>query len=266
MTKKELWLRIKNYHFDHIVPPNMWGKVQEVFGGTDASTRAFADKISRKHNCTKRYALKAVHEYKKFLYLAVISDFHVTPSKTIDKVWHEHILFTQAYRAFCDEVIEYNLNHHPELFVLAAQTERYHAQYLDTLDLYVKEFGILPTDDVWDITKYDKEQILEKLETSRKKRSEEELYHSDTSYSSDIPLYQSFDRAEGPSKDFPEFNGFDGGETGGGGAEGSWDSDNYIIAEDSEDSNIGDDGGGDGDDGDSDGGDSGGCSSGCGGD
>jgi hypothetical protein len=246
MNKKELWLRIKNYHFDHIVPPNMWEKMTEMFGGTDASTKAFADKISRKYKCTKSYALKSVNEYKKFLYLAVISDFHVTPSQAIDKVWHEHILFTQAYRIFCDEVIEYNLNHHPELFPLEEQTERYHAQYIDTLNLYVKEFGIFPTDEIWDVTKYDKENLLEKLGISREKRASENLYYSDVSYSSDIPLFESFSTDEGPSSDYPEFNDFEGGDGGGGGADGGWDSD---------------DGDGDGDGG----GDGGGCSGGCGG-
>ena len=27
--------------------------------------------------------------------------FGVTPSKVIDQVWHEHILFSRAYRDFC---------------------------------------------------------------------------------------------------------------------------------------------------------------------
>ena len=248
MNKKELWLSIKNYHFDHIVPPNLWEKMTEMFGGVDASTKAFADKISRKHNCTKRYALNAVQEYKKFIYLAVISDFHVTPSQAIDKVWHEHILFTKAYRFFCDNIIKYNLNHHPELFPFEEQTARYHAQYLDTLNLYVKEFGILPTDDVWDITKYDKEKVLENIAISREKKSSENLYYSDNSYSSGISLYSSFSVDEGPSSEFPEFNGFGGGEGGGGGANGSWNND-------------------DGDSGDGgDGGDGGGCGGGCGGD
>jgi hypothetical protein len=255
MTKKELWLRIKNYHFDHIVPPNMWEKIVETFGGTDASTKAFADKISRKHACSKRYALKAVNEYKKFIYLAVISDFHVTPSQAIDKVWHEHILFTQAYRTFCDEIIEYNLNHHPELLPLEEQTARYHAQYLDTLNLYVQEFGILPTDNVWDITKYDKEKVIENIAISREKKKNENLYYSSNSYSSDIPLYAAFDGSDMTNDSFPEFSGFDGGEGGGGGASGSWDSDGY-----------GDDGGDSADGGDSgDGGGDGGCGGGCGG-
>lgn len=259
MNKKELWLKIKNYHFEEIVPPNMWEKMVEMFGGTDASTKAFADKISRKHNFSKHFALKAVKEYKKFLYLAVISDFHVTPSKVIDIIWHEHILFTMAYRKFCDEIVEYNLNHHPELFPNEEQTARYHAQYLETLDLYVSEFGILPTDDVWDLTKYEKEKIIENIAVARKKMETEHLYYSTNSYSTDIPLYDSFDPVELENDSFPEFTGFGGGEAGGGGASGSWDSDGF----DSSDGADGSDGDGDG--GSDGGGDGGGCGGGCGG-
>jgi hypothetical protein len=249
MNKKELWLRIKGYHFEHIVPPNMWNKIAEMFGGTDASTKAFADKISRKHNCSISYALKAVNEYKKFLYLAVISDFHVTPSQAIDKVWHEHILFTQAYGIFCKEIIEYNLNHHPELIPMEEQTAIYHAQYLSTIELYIKEFGILPPTIIWDVTKYDKEKVIEDIEKAKQKKAVAHLYYSNTAYSYDVALYSSFDDSDIGSPDsYPEFGGFGEGDAGGGGASGGWD-----------DSSDG------GDSGDDCGGDGGGCSGGCGG-
>jgi hypothetical protein len=252
MTKKELWLRIKGYHFEHIVPPNMWNKITEMFGGVDASTKAFADKISRKHNCSTSYAIKAVNEYKKFLYLAVISDFHVTPSQAIDKVWHEHILFTQAYGIFCKDIIEYNLNHHPELIPLDEQTERYHAQYLSTIELYIQEFGKLPPANIWDVTKYDKEKVMENVQKAREKKVSENLYYSNNSYSSDVALYSSFDNSDPGSVDsYPEFGGFDGGNGEGGGASGDWD--------DSSDGSDSSDGGSDG------GGDGGGCGGGCGG-
>ncbi len=253
MTKKELWLRIKGYHFEHIVPPNMWNKITEMFGGTDASTKAFADKISRKHSFSTSYAVKAVNEYKKFLYLAVISDFHVTPSQAIDKVWHEHILFTQAYGIFCTEIIEYHLNHHPELIPMEEQTERYHAQYLSTIELYIEEFGKLPPANIWEVTKYDKEKIMENVQIARQKKASENLYYSNNSYSSDFALYTSFDNTDANYADtYPEFGGFADGDGSGGGASGDW-------------GDSSDDGGSDGGDGGDGGGDGGGCGGGCGG-
>jgi hypothetical protein len=111
MNKKDLWLRLKAYHFNHLVPPHLWIKVTAAFGGEDASTKAFADKIARKLEWKHRFALKAIREYKKFIYLGAVSDFVVTPSKIIDQVWHEHLLFTKAYRDFCSGVPGFRFDH-----------------------------------------------------------------------------------------------------------------------------------------------------------
>ena len=53
MNKKELWLRIKNYHFNQIVIAKMWEKINESYGCTDSFTKAFADKISSKKRWRK---------------------------------------------------------------------------------------------------------------------------------------------------------------------------------------------------------------------
>jgi hypothetical protein len=100
MNKKDLWLRLKAYHFNHLVPPHLWIKVRAAFGGEEASTKAFADKIARKLDWKHLFTLRAIREYKKFIYLGAVSDFVVTPSKIIDQVWHEHLLFTKEYRDF----------------------------------------------------------------------------------------------------------------------------------------------------------------------
>ena len=246
MNRKELWLKIKGYHFDHIVMPNAWGKIRERFGRTDAYTLAFADKIARKHQWKKPFCLKAISEYKKFIFLAVISDFNVTPSKYIDVVWHEHLLFTKAYRDFCSEIIDYNLDHFPELIPIDEQTETYKEQYLATIRSYIKEFGVLPLADVWDVTKFDKETILGDFNLLKQKKKE--IASSSFQYNSvdQTPLYESFNEGQNEGS-FPEFDGFDGGGAGGAGASGDWGND---------------DGGSDGGDA---GGDGGGCSGGCGG-
>ena len=115
LDKKALWLRLKAYEFDHLVPPSLWQQVVEAFGGADAATKAFADKLARKLGWSTPFALKAVAEYRKFVYLGMVSDFPVTPSKVIDQVWHEHQLFTQGYRRFCSEILGRHFDHHPEL-------------------------------------------------------------------------------------------------------------------------------------------------------
>ena len=129
MDKKELWLKLKNYHFDHIVSPGLWDHISAKFGKTDPSFRAFAGKIARKHGWKTNFSLRALNEYKKFIYLGLVSDFLVTPSKIIDVVWHEHLLFSKAYRDFSNEVIEQPFDHYPELIPAEEQTCRFSAQY-----------------------------------------------------------------------------------------------------------------------------------------
>jgi uncharacterized membrane protein YgcG len=248
MNKKELWLKLRAYHFDHLVPTHLWEHIAANFGGPNAFSKAFASKIARKHNWNTNFALRAVKEYKKFVYLGIVGDFIVTPSKIIDVVWHEHLLFSKGYREFCTEVIAYEFDHYPELIALDEQTGHFNAQYKDTLELYRTEFGINPPDDIWEVTKFDREKVSVNGYQSRKKRSNE--YSSDGGgYSSDTPLCNYFD---GSIANESTENG--GGDFGGGGAGGDW------TDADSGSSDSGSDGGSDSG---GDGGSS--CSSGCGG-
>ncbi|GAB4093681.1 glycine-rich domain-containing protein [Flaviaesturariibacter terrae] len=244
MTKKELWLRLRHYHFDHLVPASLWDQVRARFGGADASTRAFADKLARKLGWNHGFALRALVEYKKFVYLGIISDFVVTPSRVIDQVWHEHLLFSRGYRGFCDDVIGCAFEHEPELTPFDDQTACFRAQYTDTLNLYRSEFGYEPSMDIWYDPKFD---ASDSNAGGISKRKRVPTYAgADSGDSVDFgaePLHASFDG----DADALSFGGFEGGDGGGAGASGSW----------------GEDAG--------DGGDSGGdsscssCSSGCGG-
>ncbi len=245
MHKKQLWLNLKNYNFSHLVSPNLWQQLQIHFNGINGPNLAFASKLSRKHGWKQNFALLAIREYKKFIYLGIVSEFQVTPSEIIDTVWHEHLLFTKAYREFCTEVIEYPFDHHPELIPIADQTDSFHAQYQQTLELYTTEFGIDPPEIIWGKPKFDLKLIDQKLvrQVSQKKQS-----GTNTDFDNSIPLI-SFFTAEMlvfSSVDYPEFNA---GDFGGGGAGLSWGDGNDSGA-------------------DSSGGDSScsGCSSGCGGD
>lgn len=245
MNKKELWLRLHAYHFDHLVTPNVWEQIRAKFGGADASTKAFAHKLAVKLGWDGHFASRAVLEYKRFIYLGVVSDFVVTPSAIIDQVWHQHILFSKAYRSFCDEVIEYEFDHNPELLSMYDQTGTFGAQYLDTLALYKKEFGFEAPAAIWGTPKFDEQALPATTYRSKKKVSVPA--GDDSGYYSDGPLCESFDTDSGST--FSDFGGFESGDGGGGGSGGSW--------------SDGDSGG---DSSDGDGGSCSSCSSGCGGD
>ena len=207
MDKKALWLRLKSYEFDHLVPPNLWQRVVEAFGGSDAATKAFADKLARKLGWSTPFALRAIAEYRKFVYLGMVSDFPVTPSKVIDQVWHEHQLFTQGYRRFCRELLGRHFDHHPELIRADEQLADYQAQYHGTLALYQQEFNQEPPPDIWLVPKFQEANIA-----TRARRPRPEPSSGDVSSYGDAPLYTYFESDGGGG-----FDAFDGGQSGGGG-------------------------------------------------
>ena len=240
--KKELWLRLRDYHFTDIVPTHLVDRIAEAFGGTDASTKAFASKIARKHGWSSPFALRAINEYRKFVFLGVTGDTIVTPSKVIDTVWHEHLLFTRAYREFCQDILQRDFDHHPELLPSDAQTDVYAQQFAATIARYRSEFNVRPPWDIWGTPKF--------------KREKEAYAHAhDVAAHDSSPLYQHFNGlGDTPGHhDMPEFSADASGDSFAGGGGGSdWGS-------------SGADGSSSGDSGSSDGGGSG-CSSGCGGD
>ncbi|MCE9627919.1 MAG: hypothetical protein K8R56_08385 [Candidatus Eisenbacteria bacterium] len=243
-SKKDLWVRLKRYHFDHLAPTHMLERVQEAFGGPDASTHAFAHKLSRKLGWSTRFALQAIEEYRKFLYLGMVAPFTVTPPKVIDQVWHEHLLFTRGYREFCDQVLRRDFDHHPELMPDEAQTAGFEAQYDATCELYQEEFDRVPPAAFWGTPKFaGRERLNERREARR--RSDADLWAA-SGFSDSTPLHTSFD---GAGHALPEFGG---GESGGAGGGADW-------------SDAASDSGGAGSDSGSDGGGGSGCSSGCGG-
>jgi hypothetical protein len=243
--KRELWLRLRHYRFDDLVPAHLADRVSSMFGEADASTHAFAGKLARKQGWTRPFALRAITEYKKFVYLGMVADFSVTPPKVIDAVWHEHLLFSRAYRDFCDEVLGRHFDHHPELLPEKEQTEVFQAQYAATLALYRAEFNTTPPADVWGTPKFGKADGAAPAAPPRRQR---ETTSAAPATSDDAPLYVYFESTvSGDSSPvMPEFGGGGGFSGGGGGS--FWGSDSASS-----------DGGDSGDGGGS------GCSSSCGG-
>jgi hypothetical protein len=112
----------------------------KIIMGTDlieVGERNFSKKLMHKHGWSNTQANELVWEYKKFLYLSTILEA-VIPPEIIDKVWHEHILFTEDYDRFTINVLGKKLQHFPDV-PGAYVTDQKH--WNKTLDAYVQEFG-----------------------------------------------------------------------------------------------------------------------------
>ncbi len=91
------------------------------------------------------FAKMAIEEYRRFIFLVLISKKEVTPSQIVDEVWHYHILHTQAYQSFAKEIGKY-IHHNPGT---ASEQPRFDNQYLKTLRFYTLVFNSQPPPLIW---------------------------------------------------------------------------------------------------------------------
>jgi len=107
---------------------------------------SFLAHLMRANGWSRPFALRAIEEYRKFVFLALEADHQVTPSDQVDQVWHLHLLCSDAYwNDFCPRVLGRPLHHHPARGGQAEQ-DRFHEQYRATIRSYRQHFGEPPLD------------------------------------------------------------------------------------------------------------------------
>ncbi len=109
----------------------------------------FTHRLARENSWTDSYAKRVVTEYKRFMYLASISESAVTPSDAVDQAWHLHLSYTKSYwNDFCKNILNVEIHHNPTLGG-PSQQKLFEQQYTSTLRLYELTFGELPPADIW---------------------------------------------------------------------------------------------------------------------
>jgi len=126
---QELWNRILTFDFDY--PHSEYG---------------FTTRLAKENFWTKKFTTDAILEYKKFMFLAAISNTMVSPSETVDVVWHQHLIFTKSYYKFC-EILGKQIQHIPSTRN-KEDFEKFKQAKEQTKILYEKEFGIQP-ENIW---------------------------------------------------------------------------------------------------------------------
>lgn len=81
----------------------------------DIFNSRFIDRVKEKNPQWSRYQIECIiDDYKKFMYIAASSDESCTPSKLVDIIWHEHILFTRDYiNHWCGKILKKVIHHDP---------------------------------------------------------------------------------------------------------------------------------------------------------
>lgn len=129
--------------------PELWKRLLEFQIDDSSSSFTFTQRLARENGWSVDYATRVIGEYKKFIYLAMISKTSVTPSDEVDQAWHLHMLYTDSYwDELCGRVLEREIGHGP---TKGGKSERvkYNDQYNNTLDLYGSEFGVNAPADIW---------------------------------------------------------------------------------------------------------------------
>ncbi|MGD9688724.1 MAG: hypothetical protein AB7K52_02815 [Phycisphaerales bacterium] len=126
------WTAIRDYPFDE---------------GHPALT--FIARLARENGWSRSFAERVLHEYRRFLYLALAAGHPVTPSDHVDQAWHLHLTYSRSYwDRLCRHTLGQPLHHEPTQGGQAEST-KFDDWYSRTLDSYRAAFAAEPPCDVW---------------------------------------------------------------------------------------------------------------------
>jgi len=127
-------------------PTGLWASLSTFQIGSRPST--FERRLAADNCWSETHAARVIREYRRFLYLASVASFEVTPSKAVDAAWHLHLEDEPHYReALCERLLGRMLEHRPGSGD-PLEEERFRQQYRETLALYANVFGPPPAD-IW---------------------------------------------------------------------------------------------------------------------
>jgi hypothetical protein len=132
-AQTSLWQRIERHDFEPDTPLN------------------FTRRLARDRSWSLEEARAAIGGYRRFCFLAAISETPVTPSEAVDEVWHQHLIYSRDYwEVWCKQVLGKTLHHDPTPGGPQAQC-RYRRQYAETLAMHEQYFGP-PDPELWPAT------------------------------------------------------------------------------------------------------------------
>jgi hypothetical protein len=127
---------------------NLYTRICDFDLDESGASFPFSHKLAREYRWTRRYTLRAIQEYKRFMFLGIVAKHVVSPSVPIDLVWHLHLIYTDSYwNKFCAEVLGKSFHHSPSLGGKVEQL-KYDRLYQETLTSYQHYFGTPPAD-IW---------------------------------------------------------------------------------------------------------------------
>ncbi len=92
----------------------LWQQIRDFGLDDPGAAFTFSERLARENGWSLTYSLRAVAEYKKFMFLLCTLPHPLTPSEPVDQVWHLHLIYTQSYWIdFCERTLGRLIHHHP---------------------------------------------------------------------------------------------------------------------------------------------------------
>lgn len=130
----------------------LWERLQRYRFDPTPVAHPFERRLANAERWPLGKACRVVEEYRRFVYLAVVANHAVTPSRAVDAAWHLHLIDSRRYwEEFCPVVLGRPLHHEPGR---GGPSDRAHhqTQYARTLTSYRRCFGTDPPPDIWPVS------------------------------------------------------------------------------------------------------------------
>ena len=128
----------------------LWEKISNFSLDNPEASFSFTDRLARENGWSIEFSKRVVDEYKKFIYMSVVSGKSLTPSDEVDQAWHLHLVYSYSYWVeMCENTLGgFRLHHGPTKGGMT-EKKRYDDQYSQTLEFYRNEFGYDAPRDTW---------------------------------------------------------------------------------------------------------------------
>ncbi|MFN0200468.1 MAG: hypothetical protein ACKVTZ_03055 [Bacteroidia bacterium] len=127
----------------------LWQKIQDFAFDAPHAAYPFSVRLADEQGWSMKFTERVLEEYRKFLFLSAVAGHIVSPSETIDEAWHLHLIYSESYHDFCQNVLRTTLHHLPSKGG-QSEKEKYNHFHLQTKESYAQFFGENPPSDIWE--------------------------------------------------------------------------------------------------------------------
>lgn len=129
--------------------PELWHRLMDFTVGRTDVALTFVQRLARENGWAPEFAARVFEEYRRFVYLCMVSPWPMTPADAVDQAWHLHLTYSRSYwHDLCRTILGRPLHHGPTEGG-PAEGRKYRKNYEATLALYTREFGAPPPADIW---------------------------------------------------------------------------------------------------------------------